>query len=206
MARHLSVGTAIEKNRLHSDKALIALVEVDVINAQGQSAGILRFARNSEDVVYQGHTYAAANFTIKTTQSGEEQPRLQMSAEDPTRILINELEKQDGGVHSLLTMTIVNMGNLEQPPEISETFKIKNASTRGFTVSVELGAENPLTRPFPPRKQWTNHCPLQFRSTRCKYAGTETDCDYTLDGPKGCRAKNNEANFGGFPGLRTVGT
>lgn len=201
---HLSVATAIEKNRLASDVAFVLLLDITVTDANKNTVEHLYLCRNSENVVYQGNQYIAANFEAKMDIDTGTDPRLQITASDPTGVIRDRMEVFGGGIGFEATLMVVNTGNLAQPPEIKETFQIINASQNGYDVSFTLGIPNPTMQRFPPRLQYRDQCTYQYKGLRCKYAGPMATCDYTRTGPNGCKAHGNEANFGGFPGMQNL--
>lgn len=203
MARHLTVASAIDKNKIASENAWLILCTIEVRDEFGQPVETLRIVKNNEDIVYQGETYTAAEFNIDFESAANEEPSMKFSALDPTGAIRDRMEDYDGGVGFGVTLTIVNTGNLDAPPEIEEEFDVLTASAPGVNVSWTLGAENPLKYQFPYRRQYRDRCPWVFKSPRCGYAGAATHCDFTLNGPNGCRVKNNVRNFGGFPALRS---
>ena len=71
MTNFVSVGTAIEKNKLFSDVAFINLMEIEVINPTNKEyIETIYVANNQEDIEYQGHTYVASAFSIQSLFSG----------------------------------------------------------------------------------------------------------------------------------------
>lgn len=204
MGRHLTVATVLEVNRVSSDVAFIELVEVDVRNSAGTLIETLRFCRNSENLVYNGQLYQAADFAMNIKQSAGEETTVSMNTFDPTGVLLGYMEQYDGGVGFPVRLHVVNTARLTDPPEISETFEVIGASAKGYNVSFQLGAENPLRRRFPHGLQYRDRCRFVFRGTRCKYAGPLATCDYTFDGTNGCAAHANQQNFGGFRGLGSL--
>lgn len=201
MTRHLSVATAIEKNKIASDVAFILLLSVDIHDQLGAYIETLRLAKNSENITYQGAVYTAANFDADLKLDVEEEPSLTVTAEDPTGYIRERMETYGGGVGSECTLMVINTGNIEQPPEVQESFEVVGASTDGYKVSFKLGSENPLTIRFPSRTMYRDQCPLIFKGPECKYAGGDGTCTYTFSD---CRAKGNQSNFGGFRGLQTL--
>lgn len=201
MSRHLSVATAIEKNKIASDVAFILLLSIDIHDQLGDYVETLRLAKNSEDLVYQGDLYSAANFDADLRLDVEEEPSLTVNAEDPSGYIRERMETYGGGVGSACTMLVVNTGNITQPPEVSETFEVVSATSEGYKISFKLGMENPLTIRFPSRVQYRDQCPLIFKGGECRYAGADATCTYTFTD---CRDKENAANFGGFRGLQTL--
>lgn len=201
MSRHLSVATAIEKNKIASDVAFILLLEIDIHDQLGTYIETLRLAKNSEDLTYQGSIFTAANFDADLKLDVEEEPSLQINAEDPTGFIRERMETYGGGVGSTCKLMIVNTGNLSQPPEVEETFEVVSSTSEGYRVSFKLGIENPLTIRFPRRVMYRDQCPLIFKGAECRYAGPDETCTFTYDD---CRGKGNAVNFGGFRGLQTL--
>lgn len=204
MPRHLSVATAIEKNRVASDKAFLILVEIAVQDDLGRLVETIRLARNSETYVYHGQPYQASNFNIDLTESADEEPSLKVDAFDPSGFIRERMETYGGGVGFPVKVLIVNTGNPDQPPEISEEFLIVDASQQGVQITFTLGVDNPLLQRFPNRLQYRDQCTVRYRGPRCKYAGPLLTCDYTRYGSNGCLAHDNSTNFGGFSGLQTL--
>lgn len=204
MARHLSVATAIEKNRIASDTAFLILIEVDCLNAEGEVDETLRLVQNDENIQWQGDLYLAARFEIDISEDLDAEPTLNVVAFDASGYVRERMEGYDGGTGCPARVTIVNSGNLDQPPELREEFEIVAASTQDFEVTFQLGVDNLLTRRFPNRMQSRDQCPLLYKGGLCRYAGPKESCDYTYEGANGCKAHNNEANYGGFRGLQTL--
>jgi len=205
MARHLSVATAIEKNKVMSNTAFVILIEIDIVNPNTRAVEeTICIAKNNENIVYNGQVYTAGNFDISLDQREGEESTVTCTARDPTRNIQTRMEAFAGGVLSELTMMIVNTDRLDKPPEISERFKIITSSTKDYVVTFSLGAENPLSVRYPLRMQYRDRCSWRFKGYGCGYAGADATCTYMLDGANGCRSKGNNLNFGGLPGLRIL--
>jgi phage-related protein len=184
--------------------AFIELLDVKVTDENGTLVETLRFCKNNENLTYQGETYVAANFELKITNNTNEEPRISLDAKDVTGILRQSMEQYGGGVGFPVTFTVVNTAKLDDPPEMVETFDVKAAKADGYNVSFQLGVENPLSLAFPIGKQFRDRCRHKYKGARCKYAGALGSCDYSYAGANGCIAHQNEANFGGFRGLKNL--
>lgn len=202
---HFSVATAIEKDRIASDVAFVVLLAIDVTDVNGAPVQTMHFAKNSEDIIYKGNTYIAANFSVKLNLDVANVPKLEVTADDPTGVIRDMMNLYNGGIGFDVSITVVNTGNLTQSPEIHETFKIVTASQSGYQVSFTMGVDNPLTLRFPNRLQFRDQCTYQYKGTRCKYAGALANCDYTYFGTNGCKVHANTVNYGGFLGLQNLG-
>ena len=203
MARHISVATAIEKNKIASEVAFVMLLDITIKN-DGDVVEHLYLAKNSENVVYRGQTWQAANFNVKYSQDVEADPTMSVDAQDPSGFIRERMEAYNGGIMSDCTMIVLNTGNLTQEPEVEETFMVTGASINGYSVSFTLGVENPLHIRFPRINQFRDQCPYTFKGERCRYVGAASRCSFTYDGANGCLSKGNQINFGGFRGLQSL--
>jgi phage-related protein len=204
MARHLTVASAIDKNKIDSMNAWVVLAKIVVRDEFDQEVETLRVCKNNENITYQGEEYVAAEFDLDFESAANEEPQMKFSAQDPTGVIRSRMEDYNGGVGFGVTLMVVNSGNLAAEPEINEEFDVVSASAPQTTVSWVLGAENPLKYQFPYRRQYRDRCPWVFKGNRCQYVGSATSCDYTMNGPNGCRVKDNMIHFGGFPALRSA--
>lgn len=202
MARHLSLATVIEKNRIASDVAFIMLVEVDVTDGAGTLVETLYFAKNTEDFSYQGNLYKRCGFNFQITESAQRVEEISLDLRDPSMTVANKLDQYDGGVGWRIRMMLVNTGNVTQPPEAEQSAFVMGSKVKGYGASLTLGSRNPLKTRFPARVQWRDRCAWRYKSTECGYEGGIATCDYSLQGDNGCAAHNNSHRFGGFPGLR----
>lgn len=201
MARHLSVATVIEKNRIASVNAFIVLMEVDVVDRAGVMVETLYLARNTENLTFQGQEYVASNFEITLKTESGTIPEIQVVAQDQTRAIQQRMEEHGGGVGFTVRVMIINTGNMTQPPEVAEEFKVVRASAAGYAVTFGLGAENPLSMRFPRGRQAKDRCRFLYKGVECGYTGPMLRCDLTLQGQYGCAAHGNTRRFGGFPGI-----
>jgi hypothetical protein len=205
MARHLSVESVIDKNKVSSATAWVALLQVKIINPNTRAVEeILYIARNDENVIFQDQVYQAANFDFQITQRQGETPSVSLTAQDQTRYIQSRMDAMAGGVFSEVVLLVVNTDRLDQPPEVSETFQITQSSAKNYVVTFNLGSENPLSVGFPRHRQFKDRCAWRYKGFGCPYAGPMTGCDYTLDGPNGCRAHFPGVlalPFRGLPGL-----
>lgn len=203
MPRHTSLKTVIDKNRIVGGSAFVMLMEVFVSDqATGEIVETLRYARNDEDIVYQGQTYSAASFAFKTVQASGEMPESSISLNDLTGVINKYIDESNGGDGWKIKLMTVATADIAQPPQGEEMMYVKGASISGYTVTLSLGANNPLMSRFPKRMQRRNRCSWIFKSAECGYSGSKTSCDYSLQGDNGCAEKGNTLRFGGFPGLR----
>lgn len=201
--RALSVGTVIEKNRIASAVAFIFLAEIEVRDAGGNLVETLRLVRNNEDITFQGNLYTAANFDLTLKEEVGTIPEIQVVAVDYTRAIQARMQEYGGGVGFDVVLILVNTGNLQQPPEIQERFRVTKSSAQGYVVTFSLGAENPLTMRFPRRRQTQDRCQWRYQGPECGYGGGLASCDLSLQGDNGCAAHGNTVRFGAFPGINS---
>lgn len=210
--KNLSLATVLEKNKLSSDVAFIALIELTVISpVTGAPVATLRFANNNEDITCNGQLFIACGFDFEVKQEAGKQTEVTLSVTDYTQTIQQQMQAYGGGVGSKVVLYIVRSDALTQAPEISEFFQITSASAAEYVSSFQLGAENTLMQTFPRRRQRRDFCQWRFKDGNCKYNGGLTTCDMTLQGANGCNkhinldGTQNVVNFGGFPGLNSNG-
>lgn len=201
--RHVSVATAIEKNRIASDVAFVTCIEIEVRDpVTGNYVETVRMVNNNESITYQGHVYTAANFEFEIKAEAGSIPDITVTARDYTQELQVRMQAYGGGVGFQVRMMEVNTGNLNVAPEVEEVMTVVGASAQDYNVTFTLGAENPLTMRFPRRRQFRDRCPWAYKGAECKYSGPLASCDFTLKGANGCVAHANSLNFGAFAGIR----
>jgi hypothetical protein len=208
MARHLSVATVIEKNKVTSSVAFVILLDLRITDPNTREVvETLRIAANDENIIFgldeNGHSavYQAANFDLQVDQKQNSAPSVSLTARDQTQLIASRLEAYAGGVFSDVVLTVVNTARLDRPAEIQERFSVLTSSVKDYIVTASLGAENPLNIQFPKYKQSRERCAWRFKGYGCGYNGPATTCTYVLDGPGGCREKGNSLNARVLPGL-----
>jgi phage-related protein len=207
VTRHISVATAIEKNKIASNVAFIALLDIDVVDPDnpGVVVEVISICANNEDFIWtQGgveKVYTAANFDFQIDEEAGGVPDVNLVCRDYTGAIMQQMEKYRGGVGFKVTLTIVNSGNPSQPAEISEQMEVIGASAKDYEITFKLGAENALSIRWPRRRAFRNVCAWRYKGVECKYHGALASCDFGFDTPNGCMAHDNTENFGGFPGI-----
>lgn len=207
MSKTLSVATVIEKNKIASGTPFLVCLDVQVVDPMTLVVvETLHFVRNSEDIVFNGVTYDAAKFEIQLSAESGGQQEVHLTVIDYFRVLQARMQAYGGGVGFNVTITVVNSGTLDQPPEVVEYFQVTGASTLNYEVTFVLGAENAVAQTFPRRRQTRDYCGWRYKSQDCGYTGSLPSCDLSLKGPNGCSAHSNAPNFGGFFGINSTGT
>jgi len=202
MAKSLSVASVIEKNRLSSDTPWLILLDIDVVNPDsGAVVETIRFARNSEEVVFNGNTYSPASFDIELREESGNHHSIRLSIKDYTRLVQQRMQDYRGGVGFGVAVTVINGAALDQPPEVQEFFEVISAESGNYTCTFNLGTENVVTKAFPRRRQTRDYCQWRYKSEECGYGGGLVSCDMSRTGPNGCEAHGNVVRFGGFPGI-----
>jgi hypothetical protein len=203
MANKLSVASIIEKNKISSDVAYLALLEIEVPDpATGDVLETLRYVNNTEDVVRKGVTYTKVQFSLELSSASGETPQINLSFFDYSQEVLSRMQNYGGGVGFNANIIVLASNNLDGDPEVAEFFEVIAASATNYQVQFTLGAENALTKQFPKGVQRRDFCRWKYKDARtCRYAGSMTVCDHTLEGQLGCRAHQNVVNFGGQPNL-----
>jgi phage-related protein len=203
-AKHLNLSTVVDKNKITSDKAFVVLFKVIVRDYQENVIDTLRFAKNSENVIFQGDVFQAANFDLKVEIEDQKEPSISITAQDTTKTLSTYIDLYDGLVKSDVTLFVVHEDSLDGPAEVEESFVVIDSSVQEYVVTMNLGVQSAVSSRFPNFRQFRNRCAWKYKGERCKYVGAMPTCDFTRDGANGCIAHGNEPNFGGFPGLNDL--
>lgn len=210
---NLSLAATLEKHKLDSTNPWYVLLDLSM-----NGSVILRLARSTDDVVFQGNTYSAFAFEIDTItdKSSGQLQQISLRAANANRLLEGYLTQYNGGVGGTVTIYVVSATNLAGEPDLMVTFQVEDASSDEEWATFTLGADNPMRQPMPKFIYMSNHCRHVYNSPTlqaanhpdglgCGYLGPMASCSLTLDGPNGCRAHDNTARFGGFPGIDTQG-
>lgn len=204
-AKHLNLSTVVDKNKIYTDEAFLFLLMIEVKDSSDTLVDTIYLVKNSENVIFNGNTYTASNFEVHINVEANKEPDVSISAQDQTRTIQNYLDQYDGLVKSVVTLMVVHEGILPSgDPEFEENFLVISSDVSEYVVNLKLGTESAVAQRFPNYRQFRNRCAWKYKGLRCKYAGPLATCDYTRDGANGCIAHDNEANFGGFPGLNDL--
>jgi len=201
--RQLPANITLQKNKLNCPDPWLILLDVHLTD--GVNTTTLYFARNTENVNYQGREYLAFSFDIdsmKQTSSGQI-PSLVLSIANVTKFIQPYLEKYNGGMGSSIKITVINTKYLaENYTELEMEFDVIACYSTSQSVSFTLGAPNPLSQKHPIDKYIALYCRFKYKGPQCKYSGSLPSCRKTYDD---CQTHENESRFGGFIGLREGG-
>lgn len=211
--KNLSLSSIIEANSFSgSDTAWLIALKIHVRNHQtGAEVSQIRVINNSEITSIEGEPYEPMSFSIDIKEESNQLPSMTVTIQDQAELVGPFMQRYGGGVGFDVEMMIVqghndghdvDQANGETEPELVEFFTVTNSGYKDYVASWTLGAENPLKRMFPLRKQEDNQCSFRYKEpTTCGYNGAKPTCDLTLDGVNGCRAHANTKNFGAYPGI-----
>ncbi len=196
LSLHSALATA--KNDLASAESWIFLIEVEL-----DSSNTLYLARSTEQVTFDGQLYDPFPFAFgDITQDNEGNLVAVALACYDIRGTVRQTMRDFDFDGAPVTMMIVETGDLATSTRlVTQDFVIRGWSGTFEQVSFNLGHPDFFNRPFPGRTMLRTRCNHVFRGTQCGYSGTEPTCDRTLEGDDGCRAKSNQARFGGGPAI-----
>ena len=180
---------------LHGTDVWIMLFEVRL-----KSGETIRFANNTEDIVWNEHTWYKCYFVVDdiNEDSKSEVPALNVKLPNVDLTIQSAIENINGGVGSPCVIYIVNSENLDITQVPNYQFEITGASLDSMWATFTLGAHSVYRKRIPQRRLIKNFCPFTLGDECCKYSGSATTCNQTL---ARCRELGNSANFGGFPGV-----
>lgn len=211
--KNLSLSSIIEANSFSSsDTAWLVALKIHVRDHQtGAEVSQIRVINNSEITMIEGEPYEPMSFSIDVSETTNQLPAVTITIQDQGELVGPFMQRYAGGVGFEVEMMVVQgknddhaldnaIGDVE--PELVEFFIVTNSGYKDYVASWTLGAENPLKRMFPLRKQEDNQCSFRYKEpSTCGYNGPKATCDLSLDGVNGCRAHANARNFGAYPGI-----
>jgi phage-related protein len=198
--KNLPLALIQDANSVNSSSPWIFFL--DVILSNGVN---LYLVNNNENITVGGQEYTAFPFSIEPlNQSGDGQiPSLDISISNITKVIQGYIEELDGALGDTVVLTIRSVEYKElDHSELAMTFDIIGVNCSDTTLTITLGAPNPLRKRFPPYRYLRGHCKWIFKEDECAYVGAFTACARTLDD---CIERDNAANFGGYPGLNPRG-
>ena len=180
--------------QLEDNNAWIWLFQIDI------GGETLRFARNTEDVIWNGNTWTKFPIDIGDISEGSGDGTIQLgiTVSNLDGLIQSYIEPLNGADGSLVNIFLVYAGDLTKTNVPTFTLAIIDSAADTNAVVFKLGSIPALTQKFPLDKMSKIACRHLFKDEFCAYAGGETVCDKTLTR---CRALNNSARYGGFVGL-----
>lgn len=204
MPAHLSIATALDLNRLASDVVYLILLEVDIIDPNsGAVAGTIYAVNNDESFTLDGQLYLPIPFELQIINDIQQSPVCHLVVYDLGQIFQQQLQQFGWSLAWPARIKIIQNSNPSGVVDLQQDFELLSAVAKAdqYSITFEIGAENPLTLRFPPRQQMRNRCFWKYKGPECLYNGANPSCDFTLTGTNGCQVHNNVQNYGGFPGI-----
>jgi phage-related protein len=200
----LPANLIAEKNKMASLAPWLVLLEIEIPG----SGTPLYIVRNTEDIVFNGHTYIAFPFeldSVKQIAKGQI-PDTTLKVCNINQAMQSYLEEYSGLIGSTIVLKVVAkpVGDSSYTLAATFTYDVLNCTADPSWVTWSLGAPNPLFKRFPLYRFISGHCNWvgRFNTTiniECGfYDGGSTLCDGSLTR---CRELNNSHRFGGFPGM-----
>lgn len=206
MPSNYSLNSVIEKNSIDSDVPMLMALKVDVVDPDSlEVVETIRIVANTENVNIFGEEYIASPFSVQLEESAEDMPSASITIIDITQTVQSYMQKYKGGNGTHVTLYIFYAPSTDiWHVETEYTFDVKSSRSKSsdYSVTWQIGAENPITQPLPARKQMRERCQWRYKGQECGYQGSLATCDLSLDGTNGCRAHQNQTRFGGFPGIQ----
>lgn len=231
MASHVSLRTALDKNKLASNDVYLLLLEIDVLDPlSGKVAETVYIVYDNDPAGYEfdGKTYMSMPLTVNLQQDSDTQPSCTLTVFDYAQVIQSRLQSYGATIGWPARFKIVNANADIVSVESEQQFFINGATANAgdFSIAFTVTAENPLTLSFPNREMFRNQCFWTFKDENCAYingqysscgttnpndgstktADLDSSCDLSLDGVNGCRAHCNTLNYGGFPDMTTSAT
>ena len=196
---NLSVAGMLEKSQLSSEGVWLLLVEVAIPGSEEP----LRLVRNTEDIVWNGHAWAAFNFKLgEITEDNKGKPQaVPLQVSNVTQIVQAYVEENNGLTGTTIILRVVHSQHLDNmSPELEEVFTVQSTTCDSKWVTFYLGSDISTQLRFPFRRVLKNFCAWrdQYKGIECGYTGALPACDGTL---QSCRDRGNSVRYGGEPSI-----
>jgi phage-related protein len=194
----LATELAVRKNTLEDDGGWLLLLEVTIPQLPGE---VLRFARNNENVTWNGDLYQRFSFEVDnlTWTSEGKLPEISIRVANPAGVVEQKVAEAEGGYGSTVSLHVVHSEHLASASAMTLSFELINCIIDDDWVTFKLGTERPFMRRYPIHTMALNTCRWKvFKGPECRYVGAETTCNRTL---ARCIELGMEFRFGAFPGM-----
>jgi hypothetical protein len=189
------------------DAPFVWLVEIPIPDTV--SPQVARITSHSEAVDYSNSSSGAAlsytprNLEIdairedtKATQQG-----LRLTISNANRELLGLVDSYDGLEDVEVTLMLVNLETLSEPPYLQQRGRIAGVSATNAAITFELGRTDISRSRLPANRCKRSSCSSVYKGARCGYTGALPSCDKSPFGPNGCEAHSNLSRYGGFLGI-----
>ena len=176
------------------DAPFVWLVEIPIPDTV--SPQVARITSHSEAVEYSNTSSGAAlsytprNLEIdairedtKATQQG-----LRLTISNANRELLGLVDSYDGLEDVEVTIMLVNLETLSEPPYLQQKGRIAGVSATNTAITFELGRTDISRSRLPANRCQRGYCSFVYKGARCGYTGAIATCDKTPHGPNGCDA------------------
>lgn len=164
---------AVEKNKIATQNAFVALLEITINNTASTKK---YYCNNNENLTYDGDTYEASSFdlTIVSENVKGEIPSLELNIQNVDRILGGIIDAADGGLGSSVVVSVVEVDATTKGCTLafSKEYEVMFVEMGGASLTVTLGVPNLLRQFFPFYKYIAEHCEWRFKWHECKYEDT----------------------------------
>ncbi|GAL22936.1 hypothetical protein JCM19235_1237 [Vibrio maritimus] len=202
---NVSISTVLEKNKISSENALVFALEAQVLDPfSGSFVETVYLTNHTTDLTIEGQNYVRIPFMLDLSNEAGEVQNVSLNIEDQVGLMTPYLRQYRGLVGTQVIVKLVTVppeSTVASSVDFAEMFNVMSSSAANYVVTLELGAENPLTRACPRRTQLRDRCSHTYRSVECGYTGSMQSCDLTLNGANGCQAHNNTLRYGGSPSI-----
>lgn len=202
---NLSIATVLEKNKISSANAIAFALEVRIVDPFSYNlVETIYLVNHTTDLLIDGNTHVRIPFEVELSSEAGELKDITLTVQDQVGMVVPYLRQYRGLVGSEIKVSLVTVepdASEAARVDFSEIYSVISSSASNYVVSIQLGAENPLTKSCPRRTQLRDRCSFQYKSDECGYTGSMPTCDLTLLGDNGCQAHGNARRYGGSPSI-----
>lgn len=208
MVKSLSSAVVAAKNAAEQLDVFTHILTVTLTD-EITGTTVIRMARATEDVVIGADTWKAFPFAVgESTEdlSGELREvtvgMLDLTGEVAAFLKVHDVDS------ARVDLGVAFWDGATNVLALTDTFTVVGYTAANERITLQLGGRNYLDAPMPARPLDRYRCGFQFGGTLCAYVQDNDGfirqtCDYSLNGPNGCKVHDNDPRFGGFSSLPT---
>lgn len=189
----------IEKNKLSNDKPWIVLIELQLPDGE-----VARFAKNNEDIIWNGHSWFAIPIIFSDkTDDMKTMSTFTIQVSNVSGAVQAYLEEYNGLVDCVVVVYLVHYAHLDNTtPEIEEQYNVQKTNYDEEWVTFTLGADFWMMYRALADRYLPDWCGWKYGSIKCGVSAATLaaypTCSHTL---ADCTARGNSIRFGGCPGM-----
>ena len=205
-----------ETLKQHNASPWIWLYEIE-LEATTVATPTAFLAGYTEEITWKGNTYYPFPIAHEPFSSDSEGnlPQTILMVSNVTREFTRYLQTSKGMEGRAVKIILIHKDVAALNQGLEFDFEVASSAADDQAITLNLQPPGYFSIGIPSEYYVRNRCRFRFKSPGCGYRGTNTECDKTIDGPKGCKVQGDDeiiqglprqhpSRYGGFPAIPRV--